>query len=196
MFRLQRVVVDAHDDHCVDLVIGWHRQDDLLRPGRQMPLELLPRQEHPGRLDNDVHGELPPRDLRRVLLLGHQHLPAADRQRVAIRRNVLLEDAHDGVVLQEVREVRVVVQVVDRRDLDVVAVREDPEHRPSDPAEPVDADPDHAASRRASSRANRSIKSTARCAYPYPASYQDSVFETFPPSTIVARESNVLEYVL
>jgi hypothetical protein len=156
------LVVDAHHDHGVDLVLGGNRQDDLLRAGREMPLELLPRQQRARRLDDDVHAELAPRDLRRVPLLGHEHLLAADRHRVAIRRDVLVKNAHHGVVLQEIRQVRVVIEVVDRRDLDVVAVREDAEHRPSDPAEAVDADPDHAASRVLSSCANRWMRSTAR----------------------------------
>src|SRR5207245_2048147 len=85
----------------------------------------------------------------------------------------LVADAHHGVVLEEVGEVVVVEEVVDRGDLDVVAVGQDPEDGPSDSAEAVDSDAYHFFSPPRSSSMKRSSRSTTRFAYPHPASYQE-----------------------
>ncbi len=117
------------------------------------------------RLHHDLDPQLSPRNPRGVLLGGHEDFPAVHPHRLGIRGDLVLEDPHDRVVLQEVRQVGVVEEVVDRDDLHLGMVDEDAEHGPSDPPEPVDPHADRhrdapPASR--SSRTNRSIKSTAR----------------------------------
>ena len=53
------------------------------------------------------------------------------------------EAAVDGVVLEQVREVRELEEVVHRDDLDVAARHRRAERRSADPAKAVDADPCH-----------------------------------------------------
>ncbi len=116
-------VVDAHHDHGVDVVLGRHGQDHFLGSGGQMLLERLAREQPPGRLDDDVDPVGAPRDLRRVFLGGHGDPAARHGHALGVRRHILREDTHDGVVLQEISQVVVVEDVVDDRDLDIRAVR-------------------------------------------------------------------------
>ncbi len=161
VLRAEGIVVDAHDDHRVDLVLRGDGQHDAPSAGGEVLLELVPRRQHPRRLDDDLHPEVLPRDSRGVPFFRHRDAASPDRHRMLVGRDVLVEDPHHRVVFEEIGEVGVVVEVVDRDDLDVVPARKNPEDGASDSPEAVDPDPDrHAAP--FSSRANRSRRSTAR----------------------------------
>ena len=126
----------------------------LLGAAGEVALELLALAEDAGRLDHHVDAELAPGDRGGVALGGHRDPPAVDVERLVVAADLALEDPHDGVVLQQIGELLVLEEVVDRRHLDVVAVGEDAEDAAADAAEAVDADPDrhHAASRSSSTK--------------------------------------------
>ena len=76
-----------------------------------------------------------------------------------------LESAHHGVVLEQVGELRVVEQVVDRHHLDVVALAQNAKDAAADAAETVDSHPRrHQAPSSASIAARSRMRSTTRCA--------------------------------
>jgi len=54
----------------------------------------------------------------------------------------------DGVVLEQVGQVRKLQEIVDRHDLDVVALEGRAEGNPADSPESIDADLDHASTLR------------------------------------------------
>jgi hypothetical protein len=98
-------------------------------------------QEEPGRLDDHVDADLAPLQARRILLRGQADLLAVDHQMAAVDRDAAVETAVDRVVLQHVRHVVRVEQIVDRDDLDVAELRflrHGTEHHAADAAEPVD----------------------------------------------------------
>lgn len=75
--------------------------------------------EDAGRLDDDVDTELAPRDVGGVALGKDLDAVAVDGDRVDGVRDLGLEAAEDGVVLQKVCGGRGVTEVVDSHDLDV-----------------------------------------------------------------------------
>ena len=77
--------------------------------------------EPPGALEDEIHAERLPRQLRRILLGQHLELTPVDRDAVALGRDVRLEVAEDGVVLQQVGQRGRAGEVVDGDDLDVRA---------------------------------------------------------------------------
>jgi hypothetical protein len=136
----QGVVVDADDDHGVHRLLRRHREHHLAGPRRQVAGERLAGAEDAGRLDDHVDPEPAPRDLRGIAERRHLHLAAVDVDGVGVGLDLAREDPHHGVVLQQVGEELVVEQVVDRHDLDVVALAQDTEDGAADAAEAVDAD--------------------------------------------------------
>src|SRR6185436_3423831 len=171
-----------------------HGEDHLPRAAREVLGESLLLDEDPGRLDHHVDPEVAPGDRRRVLLRRHRDLPAVDVEEVVVGRDRAVEHPHHRVVLQEVDQLLVVEQVVDRRDLQVGAGGEDAEDAAADAAEAVDADLDaHRAPPSAwaapSSAVQRRTRSTTRWAYPQPLSNQVRVFDTWLPRVMVARLS-------
>ncbi len=142
------VVVDADDDG--DVRVGGRRgDDDLLRARIQVPLGLGGVGEDARGLDDDVDAEIAPWQFGRTGLdLERLDLGVADDDDVvALEADVVGQSAEDGVELQQMRECRVVREVVDRDDLDVGVVAErllrvqGPEEVASDSAEAVDAYP-------------------------------------------------------
>src|SRR5262245_33118647 len=79
--RVVLLVVDAEDDRDV-LVLGRGADDDLLRAGGDVGFCLFRVGEDAGRLDDDVHAEIAPRQGRGVLLLEHLDLESVDEDRV------------------------------------------------------------------------------------------------------------------
>ena len=137
------VVVHAHDDR--DVVVGGGRGDDDLlgATGVDVLARVGGLGEEAGGLDDDVDAEVAPRQGARVALGEHLHRVAGDLDALAVGGDVLLEDAQDAVVLQQVGERLGAGQVVDRHDLDVLAAgRDRPPEVAADATESVDAYPD------------------------------------------------------
>jgi hypothetical protein len=180
----QQVVVDAAHRHRSR---PWPAHWDLLRPRRQVAGELDARAKDPGRLDHQVGAELAPGNRLRRSLLGHGNAAAVDVEIVGVASHLALEDAHHGVVLQEVGELLVGEEIVDPHHLDIRARSQDAVHRAPDATETVDADarPHYAPSFAASRRHPRG-SSTARWEYPQLLSNQQRVFDSLSPITIVA----------
>ncbi len=133
------LVVDAHDDGDV-LVLGRGRDQDLLGAGRQVLGGVVALGEDAGGLDDDVGAQVAPREGGRVALGHRLEGPATHRDGVGGVADLLLEAAQDAVVLQQVRQGRVVGQVVDTDDLDVRALlKERAEVVATDAAKAVDA---------------------------------------------------------
>ena len=132
-----------------------------------------------------------PQDLLRRALVGHHDaaftVRRAHEEVILIAPYVEAQLAHHRIVPQEVSELRVVVEVVDRYHFDVGALVENAEDAPTDPAEAVDPHSDaHRPASSAPKAASRSPSSTARKAYAQPLSNQVSVFATRLPTTMVA----------
>ena len=68
--------------------------------------------------------------------------PSTTRERI-LDRHVVPELAVHGVVLEQIGELRELEEIVDRHDLDVVALHRRAEGHPTDSPEAVDADLDH-----------------------------------------------------
>ncbi len=164
VLRSKLVVVDADDDRGVDLVLGRHGQDHALGSGVEVLFQRRSLAKHARGFDHELYAEVTPRDLRGVAVFGHDDLLVVDVHRVAVDADRSFEAAHHRVVLQQVGQLFVVEQVVDRHDLDVVASAEDAKDTATDTSESVDAYGclHHAASRFIS--LNRWIRSTTRWA--------------------------------
>ena len=136
-------VVDAVDEHR-GRVLGRSGHDDLLRAGRDVGAGGLVGEEETGRLDDDVGGDFVPLEVRRILLGGETDGLAVDDHRVALDLDVVVEDAVNGVVLEHVREVIGIEEVVDADHFDVVreVLDRSTEHHATDTAEPIDTNLD------------------------------------------------------
>src|SRR5690606_33679332 len=119
--------------------------DDLLGAGVEVALGLRVLDPKAGRLDDDVHAVLLPRQPGGGFAQGEAlDLVAIDDEGVgALDGDGAGEAALRGVVLQEVREVVGWHQVVERDDVDLVAqeplVNDCAEYETADAAESVDS---------------------------------------------------------
>jgi hypothetical protein len=137
--RVVVAVVDAHDDGEV-LVLRRGGDDDLLRAVVGVHLGLGGVGEQTRRLQDHVHTEVAPGQVARVALLEDLDRLAVHDDLIAGGLHLVGQAAQNAVVLQQVSERRVVGQVIDRDDLDVLATGGDsaPEVA-TDTAEAVDA---------------------------------------------------------
>src|SRR5574344_2019386 len=145
------LVVDAVDEHRGGVARG-SGHDDLLRAGVEVHLRLLGREEETRGLDDDVDAEVAPRDEGLLVLVVVRGLLGEDLDDLAVDVELLLlvrtgdlvlEPAVHGIVLQHVREVLGVEEVVDADDLDVAEiVNRSAENHAADAAETVDANLD------------------------------------------------------
>ena len=126
-------------------------------------------------------------------MLSHRHALIINGHGVCFRTNRLIKNAHDGVIFEEVRQLFVVKQVIDRHDFHVIAITDDSKYTSADTAETVYANLNRHYAASLSISTNFLIKSITRWAYPKPLSYQARVLETFSFWTMVAMESKVLE---
>ncbi len=114
------LVVHAVDEHR-RIVLRRGRHDDLPGAGIDVLLRGFLGQEQAGGLDHHVHVHFVPLQVGRVAFLGQADLLAVDQQVVALHRHVGLETTVHGVVLEHVRQIVRLQQIVDGHDFDVVA---------------------------------------------------------------------------
>src|SRR5690606_3728070 len=133
------VFVDAQDERDV-LALGRRRDDHLLGARLDVLAGALGVAEDAGRLDDDLHAQVAPWQLLGVALLEGLEATAVDRDRIAVGLNVGVVNAVGRVVLQQVRQDRIVIQVIDRDDLQIVLVGlgDGLEDLPPDAAKAVD----------------------------------------------------------
>ena len=143
---LSTVVVPVVDPHHQRQVRTRRRRrdDHLLRPGLQMLGRTLPLGEDPRRLQHHIDAQVLPRQRRRIPHRQTLEPLAVDHDVLIGRRHLIGQPTQDRVVLQQVRQRRVVGDVVHRHDLDVRRPRHLLRiHRPpevaADPPEPVHA---------------------------------------------------------
>jgi hypothetical protein len=101
-------------------------------------LEVGALREDAGGLDDPVHAQVLPLQVRGVLLGGDAHRAAVDDERAFADRDRAFEAPVRRVELQEVRERRGVGEVVDRDHFEARVGAEDAEHEAPDAPEPVD----------------------------------------------------------
>ena len=123
-------------------VVGLCRgaEAHLLGAGLKVQLKLLFAGKDSGRLDHEVHTQLAPWKLCRVLDGGNANLFAVDDQAVWRMRNRALESAVCRVVLEQVRQGGGVGQVVDGYNLNVGTYDEVAKGEAADAAKSVDSD--------------------------------------------------------
>jgi hypothetical protein len=97
-------------------------QDDLLRARGQMLAGGVLVEEEAGGFDDDIGADFVPLEAGRIAFLRQADALAIDHQRVAVHRDVALEAAMHRVVLQHVREVVGLEQVIDADDFDVAEI--------------------------------------------------------------------------
>jgi len=137
--RVVFVLVHAHD-HGQAIALGRRGDDDFFGPGSQMALGLFHVREQTGRLDDHLHAEVFPRQLRGVLGADHAHLVAVDDEHVVIRpvgraflrAHRALESALGGIVFEQVGEIVRRHDVADGDDLHVPAHKALLDHRAID----------------------------------------------------------------
>ena len=112
-------VVDAVDEHR-GRVLGRSGHDDLLGTGGDVSASLLIGEEETRGLDDDLGADVAPGESGGILLGRETDLLAVNDEIRALDGDLVLEDAVDGVVLEHVREVIGIEEVVDADDLDVV----------------------------------------------------------------------------
>ena len=112
-------VVDAVDEHR-GRVLGRSGHDDLLGTGGDVSASLLIGEEEARGLDDDLGADVAPGESGGILLGRETDLLAVNDEIRALDGDLVLEDAVDGVVLEHIREVIGIEEVVDADDLDVV----------------------------------------------------------------------------
>ena len=132
-------VVHAVDEHR-GRVLGRSGHDDLLGAGRDVGARLLVREEQARGLDDDLGADVAPLEGGRILLRREADRLAVNDEVRAVDLDVVLEDPVHGIVLEHVREVVRVEEVVDADDLDVIreVLDRGAEHHATDTAEAVD----------------------------------------------------------
>lgn len=132
-------VVHAVDEHRGG-VLGGGGHDDLLGAGFDVLAGGLVGKEEAGGLNDDIGTHFAPLEVGGILLGGEANLLAIDDEGGTFHRDVVVEAAVDGVVLQHIGEVVGVEEVVDADDLDVLEVFDrGAEDHAANAAEPVDA---------------------------------------------------------
>ena len=135
-------MVDAVDEHR-GRVLGRSGHDDLLRTGLDVHTGLLVREEETRGLDDDLGADFVPLELGRILLGGEADLLAVDDHGRTLDLDVVLEGAVHRVVLEHIRQIVGIEEVVDADDIDVIEVlNRRAENHAADTAEAVDANLD------------------------------------------------------
>ena len=86
-----------------------------------MSASLLIREEETRGLDDDLSTDIAPSESSRILLSRETDLLAVNNEIVAVDRDVVLEDAVNGVILQHVCEVIRLEKIVDTDHFDVLS---------------------------------------------------------------------------
>src|SRR5207247_289884 len=112
----------------------------LLRPGIEVLLSVIAFREEAGRLEDDLHAEVPPGERGRVPFVQEPELDIPRADAAVDRRDIVVEGAENGVVLEQVSHGLRVAEIVDGNELDIgPALPGSPEEVPPDAAEAVDA---------------------------------------------------------
>jgi hypothetical protein len=78
--------------------------------------------EQPGALQDDIHSEFAPRQLRRIALRDHADSVAVHHHGIPVDVHLAAESAVDGVEARQMRVGLGVAQIIDRGDLDPARV--------------------------------------------------------------------------
>src|SRR5678815_1303574 len=143
VLRRELVLVDAHDERAIHVLVAGRRNDDFLRAGGDVRAGLRLGGEQAGALDDNIDAQIAPRQLAGVALGADLDAVALHDKVAAIYANLAGELAMRGVVLRQVRIRLGIAEIVDRDDLDLArAVRlvQRAQHHAADTAVAVDRD--------------------------------------------------------
>src|SRR5579885_1512610 len=134
------IFVDAEHNRDI-LAFGRSRDNYFLRTAAQVGRRFLRIGEKPCGLDDELHTQIPPGNLRRVALRDDLDVMAVDDKRVLCRLDSARKTPVGRVVLQQVSVGLCIGNIVDRNDLDIlrVALKHCLQGLPSDAPEAVDA---------------------------------------------------------
>jgi hypothetical protein len=138
--RIVLLVVHTQDDGHVR-ALGRGGDDHLLCSGLDVFRCAISRREDAGGLEHDVHAEILPRQLRRILHREDLELVLGHGDPVAGRFHVRLEVAEDRVVLEEMRQGLGVGEIVDGNEVDVRRAQRRAHDVAANAPKPVDTDP-------------------------------------------------------
>ena len=122
------------------------RHDHVRGTGPNMLLELFARREDPGALQHEVDTQLAPRQLGRVTLGERRDPVAVDDQLARRGAHVMVVAPVDAVVLEQVRQIVRVGDVVDCHEVEPIGIEQDLQRGPADPSQTVDGDGRHVTS--------------------------------------------------
>jgi len=134
-------VVDPDDDGEVGL-LARRGDQHLARTALEVGGGVLAGAEFPGGLDHDADSEAVPVDPGRVAGGKHRDRHAIHGERVRPVLHDVAEPAVGGVEFQQVRQRAGVGEVIDRHDLQIVALQRTPHERPADAPEAINSHPD------------------------------------------------------
>ncbi len=142
LLRIEDPTVDAqHNRRAVRSGLSAERSgdDDVLRAGGEVGARLLHAAEHPGRLDDDVHAQVLPRQSGRVALGVHREFVPVDNQLAVLDLNRAAEASVVAVVLQQVGVDVEGREVIDRHHVNAfhLALHHRPQGEAADPAKAV-----------------------------------------------------------
>ena len=141
MLGLQGGIVDADDDHGVELVLRRGRQNDLLGAGRQVLRAIGLVREYAGALEGHVNLQGGPRKLGGVLDGADGDRDAVDHDIGAVGLHYAVKAAVHAVILQQVGQHLGIGQVVDADDVELLAPRpHGTKNDTADAPEPVNPD--------------------------------------------------------
>ena len=135
--RVVILLVDAQHDGEV-LILGRGRDDDFLRPARDVLAHALTVGEDAGALDHQVHAHLAPLQVGGVALGQRPDGFPVHVQVALVVGHGAVELSGGAVVFEQVRQGLVIGQVVDGDHVDA-ALGQNPEDQPPDPSKSVDA---------------------------------------------------------
>jgi len=142
---LEHMVVHAVHDRRVDVFGTGCGNHHLFRTGGEVCGGLRLAREEAGALENHLHAEFTPGQLRRIALRDHPDPVAVDDHVIAVDVHLTREFAVCGVIARQMRIRLRVAQIVDCHDLDLVfqiALVERAQNVPPDAPISIDADLD------------------------------------------------------
>ena len=135
------LVVDAHNEHR-GVVLGRRRHDHALGAGLDVPFRLGLLEEEARGFANVFRADIAPLERRRVLLRGQADVLAIDHQRVISGLHRAFERPVDAVVLQHVRQLLGIKQIVDAHHFNLRVFHRRAKNQPANAAESIDANLD------------------------------------------------------
>ena len=139
---VRTLVVDAHDDRAVDLILRGSGQQHFLGAGGDVHLQFFTAREHPCAFDDDVHTQVLPGEFGRILLRHHLVLLAVRHNTVGISGDGAGIFPVDGIIFQQIGQCFCIGDIIDAEDIEPPGLHHAAEHQPADAPETIDSNVD------------------------------------------------------